>query len=139
MDATIKLLQTVRLAMLASLVLYLFIAEKLARKTAELPSFGFYFAITLVALTVAGMVFAVRRLFVLRSEPTLALQPEDRAALNRWRSGYIITFALSEAIALFGFVLRVVGFSLAQTAPFYLAGFVLMLFFRPRRPSNQIG
>jgi hypothetical protein len=51
------------------------------------------------------------------------------------RLGQIMTFALSEAIALLGFVLRLVGFSLSQVAPFYLAGILLRPFFNPRSSS----
>jgi F0F1-type ATP synthase membrane subunit c/vacuolar-type H+-ATPase subunit K len=80
----------------------------------------------------------VRRLFVLRAEVTLAAQPEDATALNRWRAGYIITYALCEAMALFGLVLRVLGFTLSEVTPFYLVGFVLILVFTPRRPPAEI-
>ena len=36
-------------------------------------------------------------------------------------------------------VLRFLGFSFTQVTSFYIAGFVLMLYFAPRRPSNAIG
>jgi hypothetical protein len=48
-----------------------------------------------------------------------------------------MTYALSEAIAIFGLVLRLIGFSLSQVAYFYIAGFILLLFFGPRRPVGQ--
>jgi hypothetical protein len=35
---------------------------------------------------------------------------------------------------MFGLVLRLIGFSLSQVASFYIAGFILLLFFGPRRP-----
>jgi hypothetical protein len=41
---------------------------------------------------------------------------------------------LSESIAIFGLVLRILGFSLSQVASFYISGFILLLFFGPRRP-----
>ena len=33
----------------------------------------------------------------------MAATPEDIGALNRWRAGYIATYVLSEAVALYGF------------------------------------
>jgi len=70
----------------------------------------------------------------------LATRPNDAATLSRWRAGHIMTYALSEAIAIFGLVLRIIGFSLSQVASFYIAGFILLLFFGPRRPvANQAG
>ena len=44
-------------------------------------------------------------------------------------------FTPVEAIALFGFVLRFSGFSFSQIAAFYLAGFVMILFFSPKIAS----
>jgi len=136
MEPARKLLQTVRIALLVSVALYAFIGERLSPNVASAPDRNFYFAITLVAITTLGMIFAVRRLFVLRSEAILAEQADDPAALKRWRTGYIITYALCETVALFGFVLRFVGFTLSQVAPFYLVGFALMLAFGPRPPSR---
>jgi len=56
-------------------------------------------------------------------------------ALVRWRTGYIITWAISTSIALYGVVLRFVGFEFRQVSMFFLAGAALMLFLGPRRPQ----
>jgi hypothetical protein len=48
-----------------------------------------------------------------------------------------MTYALSEAIAIFGLVLRLIGFSLSQVWSFYIAGIILLLFFGPRRPVRE--
>jgi F0F1-type ATP synthase membrane subunit c/vacuolar-type H+-ATPase subunit K len=136
MEPQRKLLQTVRIALLVSIALYVFIGERIEQSTSGAPDRNFYFAITLFAITTVGMTFAVWRLFVLRSEVILADHPEDTAALKRWRTGYIITYALCETLALFGFVLRFIGFTLSEVAPFYVVGFALMLLFGPRRPRT---
>jgi F0F1-type ATP synthase membrane subunit c/vacuolar-type H+-ATPase subunit K len=133
MEPQRKLLQTVRIALLVSIALYVFIGERIERSTSGASDRNFYFAITLFAITTVGMTFAVWRLFVLRSEVILADQPEDTAALKRWRTGYIITYTMCETLALFGFVLRFMGFTLSEVAPFYVVGFALMLLFGPRR------
>ena len=52
----------------------------------------------------------------------------------RWQTGYILGFAQSEAIALFGLSLRYMGFTLREVSPFYVVGFVLMLLSWPRVP-----
>ena len=138
MDSARKILNVIRTCMLVSIVLYGFIGERVGRSGVA-PYRNLYFAMTLVAITTVGMIFALRRLFVLRSEGTLASQPEDTAALNRWRTGYVAIYALSESVALFGLVLRILGFTLSEVTPFYLAGFALMLVFGPRRPSSEMG
>lgn len=43
---------------------------------------------------------------------------------------------LSESIALFGLILRILGFTLSEVMSFYLAGLALMLVFGPRRPVS---
>lgn len=138
MEPARKTVGIVRIALLASIALYVFVGERVGKSLTSPPNRDLYFVLTLVALTTVGMIFAVWRLFVLRSEATLAVQPDDAAALNRWRSGYIIVYALSEAVALIGLLLRILGFTLSQVAPFYLVGFVLMLLFGTSRPSREI-
>jgi hypothetical protein len=138
MEPARKTVQMIRIALLVAIALSVFIGERVDPKTPVAPERNLYFALTLVALTTVGMIFSVRRLFVLRSEATLTAQPGDHAALSRWRSGYMIVYALSVAVALIGLVLRILGFTLSQVAPFYLVGFVLTLLFGPRRRSREI-
>jgi hypothetical protein len=133
MESARRVLQIMRIMMLLSIVGYGFIGERL-RRSAIAPDRDLYFALTLVAITTVGMIFAVRRAFILRSEKLLLAQPDDTAILNRWRTGYVATYALSESVALFGLILRILGFRLFDVAPFYLSGFALMLVFGPRRP-----
>jgi hypothetical protein len=136
MEPQRKLLQTVRIALLVSIALYVFIGERIEQSRSGVPDRNFYFAITLFAITTVGMIFAVWRMFVLRSEATLADQPDDAAALKRWRTGHIFTYALCEIVALFGFVLRFMGFTLSEVVPFYIVGIALMLLFSPRRTKG---
>ena len=82
----------------------------------------------------------VRRTLVLRAAESLATQPDDRLSLNHWRTGYVATYALCEALALFGLILRFRAYPSQQSVPYYLGGFVLLFFFRPRPPvSNAPG
>lgn len=140
MERARKTVQMFRIALLVSIALYVYVGEVYSGERggqgmAPGPDRNLYFFLTLVALTTVGMIFAVRRLFVLPSETKLAAEPEDAAALNRWRSGYITTYALSEVLALFGLVLRILGFNFSQVLPFYVVSFVLMLLFAPRSLS----
>jgi len=135
MEPARRVLQIIRIFMLVSIVAFAIIGERVGQTAA--PDRNVYFAITLVAITTVGMIFAVRRLFVLRSEATLLSQPENAEALTRWRTGHLAIYALSESVALFGLVLRILGFNLSEVTPFYLAGFALLLLFGPRSPSSQ--
>jgi tellurite resistance protein TehA-like permease len=135
MGATLKTLRAVQWAMLASILLYVIVAEVVAPSTRPVkPTLGYLFAT--IAVTIVGVIFVVRRTLVLKAEESLATQPDDSLSLGHWRTGYIMTYALCETLALFGFALRFLGGNLQQSLPFYVGGFTLMLFFRPRAPVH---
>lgn len=130
MESTGKLLRAIQFAMLASVVLYVFVGEQVSVSSVANPML--FYALSFGAITTVGVMLVMRRTLVLPSEVALRSRPDDTASLNRWRVGYVITYALSEAVALFGLVLRITGFTLSQVAPFYIAGFILLAFFSPR-------
>ena len=96
------------------------------------PSISYVF--TTLGVAIVGAIFVVRRTLVFRAAESLATQPEDGLSLDHWRTGYFATYALCEALALFGLVLRFMGCGFQQSVPYYLGGFVLLFFFRPRVP-----
>jgi hypothetical protein len=133
MDNAIKIVRVIQIAMLVSVGIFVVTGEMVG----SIPRFSdptLFYALSLATITIVGVILVVRRTLVLQSAVTLAARPNDLATLNRWRAGYVMTYALSEAIAMFGLVLRLIGFSLSQVASFYIAGFILLLFFGPRRP-----
>lgn len=139
MDAAVRLVQMIRIALMVSVVLYAIVGEIVAHPVAAAPASTFYFAITFLAIAMIVMIVVVRRWLVVPAEAVLAQPGQDRAALRRWHAGYITIYALSETVALFGFVLRFLGFTLSQVVSFYAVALVLMMFFGPRRPSHEIG
>ncbi len=138
MDSSLKLLRTVRLFLLVTIVLYAAIAERFGPAPKAQAPLVFY-TITAVAISLIATMFAIRRGRLAKIEKVLSTQQEDTAALNPWRATYLLIFMACEAIALYGLVLRFLGFTFMQVTPFYVAGFVLLLYFAPRRPSNAIG
>jgi hypothetical protein len=96
------------------------------------------YAMVLRATCTSGAILEVRRLMLKAAESMLAENRENPAALYRWRASYMASYALSEAVMLYGVVLRFMGLKFSQVAPFFIAGVILMLFFGPR-PSNAIG
>lgn len=138
MDASLKQLRILQVAMLGAVALYVVIGEVVPHSVQPINPILLQ-ALALLAASTVFVLFFLRRLLVRRAEPALAGSSVDNTALARWRTGVILTLALSEAIALYGFVLRMLGFSLSEVAPFYVAGFTLMLFLGPRKPSLELG
>jgi len=137
MESTVKAIRIIQVAMLVSIALYVFIGQRLT-SVARAANPVLFYVLSLASITIVGVILVVRRTLVLQSEATLKTRPTDVATLNRWKSGYIVTYVLSESLAVFGLILCFVGFTLSQVAPFYLAGFILMLFFSPRQPSAEL-
>jgi len=133
MPNTIKVLRMLQGAMLLSIVLYAFIGEAVGPKAQAVnPTLSYLFSTLSVA--VVGIIFVVRRTMVFPASESLVAHPDDSVSLNHWKTGYIITYALCEALALLGLVLRFLGSTFPQSVLFYIGGFVLLFFFRPRQP-----
>lgn len=136
MTRALGMLRSIQWAMLGSIVLY----GVLGRVTRPLnqgvdPGLSYLFATLGVAIV--GIIFVVRRTLVFRAEASLANAPDDSLSLNQWRTGYIATYALCEALGIFGLILQFMGGGLQASVPYYLSGFVLLFFFRPHQPQTQ--
>ena len=126
-------MQIMQAAFLFSIALYAVMTKMLPANAAS--NVAVFKVLVLLAVGNVVTIFLLRRKLVQSAEKILSVQPEDTAALARWRTGYLITYAFSEAIALYGLVLHFMGFGFVQVLPFFIAGFVLILFYAPRRPA----
>lgn len=134
MTRALKTLRVVQWSMLASILLFAALGQVAVRAHAVDPAISYLF--TTLAVALVGIILVVRRTLVLRAAASLMTNPEDPLVLNHWRTGYIATYALCEALALFGLVLRFLGSEFQQSALFYVGGFVLLFFFGPRPPAS---
>jgi hypothetical protein len=136
MAAALKTVRIIQIAMLATVVLCAAIGEFAnGHITADAMLIR---VISFASISVVGAILVVRKTLVLQSEELLRDRPGDSVVLGRWRSGYIVTYALCEALALFGLVLRIMGFTIAQVWPYYAGAFILLLLFWPRAPKAAI-
>jgi hypothetical protein len=133
MVKAVKTLRAVQWAMLGSILLYALVGEFI-RPAARMLDPALSYLFTTLGVAIVGVIFVVRRTLVFRAAESLSTQPDDSLSLNHWKTGYFATYALCEGLALFGLVQRFLGCNVQQSVPYYLGGFVLMFFFRPRRP-----
>ena len=136
MDTSLRILRIIWGALLTSIVFYTVVGELVGR-TRQGVDTTMYKAIAVVAIITVAMILGVRRLMMQPALNLLAGNAPDAAALLRWRGASIVTMALCEAVALYGFVLRMQGFTLSQVAPFYVGGLLLLVYFGPRRPASN--
>jgi cytochrome b561 len=135
MIRALKTLRAVQWSMLASIFLYGIVGEVMGPVARGVdPALSYVFST--LAVGIVGTIFVVRRTLVQRAAANLAIHPDDSLSLNHWQTGYLATYALCEALALFGLVLRFRGCQLQQSLLFYAGAFVLLFFFRPRQPAG---
>jgi len=135
MVRVLKILRAMQWLMLVSILLYASLGEVVGPGLRAVnPTLDYLFST--MAVAIVGVIFVLRRTLVLRAAESLATRPDDSVSLNHWRTGYIATYLLCEALALFGLVLRFLGGNLQQGLPFYIGGFTLLFFFRPRAPIS---
>jgi hypothetical protein len=137
MDIAKRTLNMIRAALIFGIAVYMFIGERVAVERASPINAMLFQILAVVAAVNIVVILIVRRSMVMPSLAALQANLAETAALTRWRTGYILTYALCEAVALYGFVLRVLGFSYRMVVPFYLASFILMIYFGPRVPAGQ--
>lgn len=136
MNKALMMLRAVQWALLGSMVLYVALGAVVRPLLRSIdPSLSYIF--TTLAVAIVGVIFVIRRTLVFRAQASLATEPEDPLSLNQWKTGYIATYALCEALALSGLVQHFLGASLQQSALYYLGGFVLLIFFRPQAPQAE--
>ena len=134
MTRALKTLRAVQWSMLVSILLYGVVGQILGPVARAVdPALSYLFST--LAVAIVGAIFVVRRTLVLRAAESLVTQPENNLSLNHWRTGYIATYALCEALALFGLIQRFLGCNLQQSALYYVGGVVLLFFFRARQPA----
>ena len=134
LDNAVEPLREVHAASLVAMVLYVIIGERIRRQ--EPKDLGLVAtALVIVGIITAGGTIFLRRLLMQPPEQALQTRPDDAAALNRWRMGSFVSLVLCETVALYGFILRVLGGPIQHALLLYAGGFVLLILFTPRRPS----
>lgn len=129
MGPTVRLVRLVQIVMLASVALCVAVGEFAGASTASNSTL--FYALSLVSISMLGVALVVRRTLVSPCEALLREKPNDAPLLARWRAGYMFLYALCEAVAVFGLILRISGYDLAQVWGFYAGGFLLMVLFSP--------
>jgi hypothetical protein len=134
MDASLKQLRIVHLALLASLATYAWVGEWIKKEPKTFDQ-TFFKTMVVLAFVSATIVLFIRLRPLSAAAEQLQLESGDVAALRRWHVLHILSFALCESIGLYGIVVRLVaGASFSQAAGFYAGAILLLLLSTPRRP-----
>jgi hypothetical protein len=129
---SLSTLRIVRLCVLIAVALYFVESIRLpvSRHTTGLGKIEI--VIALLALGCVNSVFYFDRKYVRKAEALLIDRPADERAIRRRRLGYMVIYAASLAVALYGLVLHLCGAPIAHIVPFFAVGALLIVWFRPR-------
>jgi hypothetical protein len=134
MDSAVRLVRFAQIAMLVSVALYVAVGEMLKLKIAANPANALFHALSFISISLVGATLVVRRTLVLPSE-ALLMRSDDSTTVKRWQTAHLLLYALCELLGLFGLILRIDGFTLANVWGFYLGAFLLLLLYTPRPPQ----
>lgn len=128
---SLKIVRVLHLVFLASVAMIAALGEVLPLGAVRNPG-GLRYSLLVAAVITLLLAFRLRGALVRSTAEALARSPSDPALWARWRTGHLLSFALCEAIAVFGLILRISGETLLNVAPFYLFAFLLLLSWAPR-------
>ena len=89
-------------------------------------------AFTLAAVADIALALRFRSQLIDAAVEILRSNPEDAAAIKRWRAGNIMSFTFAECLALFGVVLKFLGAEWKISGPFLALGLVVLLLWTPK-------
>lgn len=90
-----------------------------------------------VCISEIGLALFFRARYISSSAEILRSDPENPAALAKWRMGNILSFVFAETVTLFGLVLKFLGEGWNVTGIFFAVGLILMLLWTPRAVSPR--
>ena len=134
MEPALKVLRILQIAFLFSIVLYMLVGELVGGKQLTPGNTAVLIAMSVMASITVVVVVVLRRVVVAPAAAALITNADDTNALMRWKTANVVLLALSESIALYGLVLRILGHTFGQAMPLYLAAIILLLYCGPKRP-----
>lgn len=131
--ALLRFLKIVYFSMFVAVGLYWVVLEEVAARIEPAELGVVKTSLAAVAAILGGVVLYLRfaRIGALLTETT----SDWSQRLARLRFFYILCFTLSEAVAIYGFVVRFLGGDRGDAIPFFLGAVVLFLLCYPRVPA----
>ena len=112
--------------------LFILLHLKLPLRQACGPSAFVEIAFGVIGLGAAILSIFYRIRFLEPAAERLRLNPEDARFAEKWRSAFIVTLVLCEAVACYGLLLRFLNAASSVCAVFYSVGILLVLALGPK-------
>jgi hypothetical protein len=137
MNPAVRVVRILQIAFIVSVLLFIRVLQILHPPTHSVSA-PIQWAIVLCAIASAEIGFIGQRTFLRPRDPSLPTT-QNPTPLARWTSGHIIRFATAESVALFGFVLRMLGSNSIVVYLLFGSSLLLMLMWRPGNVPPSTG
>ncbi len=135
MESAFKKVRLIRWVLLASIPLFVWVAEMVCGSGSSDWTWRYWLVVGLAVWTVSSA-FRLRGLSR-RSVEKLKSDATDAKAARQWEAGQIFSSAGAESVALWGLVVRMVFHgTLPQASIFYVVALFLLLLWTPRVPGR---
>ncbi len=135
MSPAILLVRIMQCAFIVSVLLFIFVLH-IVHPAPHSVNASLQWSIVLCAIASALMGFIVQGIW--SRAPSQPLPAAQNATLrSRWLSGHILRFATAESMALFGFVLRMMGSSSVLVTVLFVSSLLLLLLWQPGAVPTQ--
>jgi hypothetical protein len=129
MNPAVRMVRTLQIAFIVSVLLFLFVLHTLQPATRNVSG-TIQGVLVLCAIASAEAGFLLQRMFLRPRDPSLPAT-KNSTPLSRWFSGHLLRFATAESVALFGFVLRMMGSDSILVYLLFGSSLLLLLTWRP--------
>jgi hypothetical protein len=128
--ASLRQMRTVHAIFIAVVFMYGYVSEVVVSAGTEITQ-PFIYAFAVLA---CGELMLARYFHAKKAIPAMEKirrAPNDAEALKQWRAGILVTLVLVLSVALYGFVLRILGAGRRVAWPFFAVALIFLLVWRP--------
>jgi hypothetical protein len=127
MDPLVRVVRILQIAVIVSVLLFILILNMI-HPAPQSVSASLQWSIVVLAILSAESGFRVQRLMLRTRSQSLLRSSTPR---SRWLGGHAIRLATAESVALFGFVLRMIGSSSNLVIALFAGSLLLLIFWQP--------
>src|SRR5271165_7014017 len=137
-EKSVQQVRVIHVAFVVTWFLFIFILQYEV-KPAERPIEPITVAaLALAAVSSVSVGWTMRGKHLAMAAEVLQREPEDAAAIARWRFANILSCAFAESVTLFGFMLKMMGARWTIAGWFFAGGMILLLLWWPRLEASNL-
>ncbi|HEV1994298.1 MAG TPA: hypothetical protein VGR03_08205 [Candidatus Acidoferrum sp.] len=135
-ESTLRSVRVLHLIFLLTVALFI-INLRMLQPAERGISFLTVSVFVLLCLSDIAIAISFRARMITPSIERLRVNPQDAAALGRWRSGVITSFTFAETVVLLGFMLKILGAGWNVAGVFFVVGILLLLAWAPKLDMSR--